>query len=103
MKPKIKVAILEPNSIFRLGLKKILTDEDIEVVGEAADATSGMQMIRIKQPHIVILANDLSKTDSIHFCDWIHRNFPKIKSIFLLKNADFLRSINCSKHPLKDF
>ena len=75
MKPKIKAVILDNNAIFRLGLKKILTDEAIEVVGEAADSVSGMKIIRTQQPHIVILADDLPKTDSIHFCDWIDRNF----------------------------
>ncbi len=103
MKPKIKVAILESNSIFRLGLKKILTDDEIDIVGEAADVASSMQMIRVKQPHIVVLANDLPKTDSINFCDWIHRNFPNMKTLFLLKNSDVALLNQLMKTSAKGF
>ena len=103
MKPKIKVVILEPNSIFRIGLKKILTVDEIDIVGEAADAPLGMKMICVKQPHIVVLANDLPKTDSINFCDWIHRNSPNIKTLFLLKNPDMALLNQLMKTSAKGF
>ena len=88
MKPKIKVVILDYHPIFRLGLKKILTDEAIDLVGEAADGIAGMQVIRAKQPHIVLLANNLPKTNDIRFCDWMDQHFPQIKTFIFLKNRD---------------
>jgi hypothetical protein len=49
MKSKIKVVILEPNSIFRLGLEKTICDDEINIVGEANDGMMGSQVIRSKQ------------------------------------------------------
>ncbi len=103
MKPKIKVVILDHNPIFRLGLKKMLADEVIDLIGEAADGVAGMQLIRAKQPHIVLLANDLPKTNDISFCDWIDRNFSQIKTLFLLKNRDMALLNQLMKTSAKGF
>lgn len=99
----IKVVILDHNAIFRLGLKKILTDEAIELVGEAADGITGMQVIRAQQPQVVLLANDLPKTNEISFCDWIDRYFPKMRTLFLLKNRDMALLNQLMKTSAKGF
>lgn len=88
MTPKIKIVLIEANRIFRLGLKKLLTDEAIDIVGEAANAATGMDLIRKHQPEVVLLATDLPDTTETSLCDWIHRHFAQTKTIFLLKNTD---------------
>src|ERR1700722_10135029 len=103
MKTKIKIVILEHNVIFRLGLKKTLTDDEIDIVGEAADGASGMHIIRAKQPQIVLLANDLPRANDINFCDWINRNFSNIKILFLLKDSDIALLNQLMKTSAKGF
>ncbi len=105
MKPKIKVAILEHNSIFRLGLKKILTDDEIEIVGEAADGIAGMQVIRSQQPQIVLLANDLPKTNDISFLRLDTPKFSENKDFISIKKfrCSRLDSINLLKTSAKGF
>ena len=88
MTPKIKIVLIEANRIFRLGLKKLLTDDAIDIVGEAANAAAGMDLIRKQQPEVVLLATDLPDATEVSLCDWIYRHFPQTKTIFLLKNAD---------------
>ncbi len=88
MTPKIKIVLIEANRIFRLGLRKLLTDDTIDIVGEAANATAGMDFIRKQQPDVVLLATDLPDATEVSLCDWIHRHFPQTKTLFLLKNAD---------------
>ncbi len=88
MIPKIKVIILDNNRIFRLGLKKILADEEIDIVGEAANGVIGASIIRLQQPDVVLLSSDLPEANAVSFCEWIHRHSPKIKTLFLLKNAE---------------
>ena len=88
MTPKIKIVLIEANRIFRLGLKKLLTDDAIDIVGEAANATTGMDLIRKQQPEVVLLATDLPDATEVSLCDWIYRHFSQTKTIFLLKNAD---------------
>lgn len=85
---KIKIVLMEANRIFRLGLKKLLTDDAIDIVGEAVNAAAGMDLIRKQQPDVVLLATDLPDATEVGLCDWIHRHFSQIKTIFLLKNTD---------------
>src|SRR5271154_6331353 len=88
MKPKIKIVLIEANRIFRLGLKKLLTDDAIDIVGEVANAAAGMDLIRKQQPDVVLLATDLPDATEVSLCDWIHRHFSRTKILFLFKNTD---------------
>jgi DNA-binding NarL/FixJ family response regulator len=88
MTAKIKIVLIEANRIFRLGLKKLLTDDAIDIVGEAANAATGMDLIRKQQPEVVLLATDLPDATEVSLCDWIHRHFSQTRTLFLLKNAD---------------
>lgn len=103
MTAKIKVIILDSNRIFRLGLKKILIDEEIDIVGEAADGITGASIIRLRQPDVVLLSNDLPEANEVNFCEWIHRYSPKIKILFLLKNADISTLSRLLKTSAKGF
>lgn len=103
MTSKIKIIILDGNRIFRLGLKKILADEEIDIVGEAADGVAGASMIRLQQPDIILLSNDLPETNEVSFCEWIQRHFPKTKILFLLKNADIVILNRLLKTSAKGF
>lgn len=84
----IKVALIDESPIFRLGLKKCLADENIEVIGEAADGVSGQRLIRQKQPDIVLLSADLPDGAALTFCDFAAAHFPKMRLIFLLNPHD---------------
>ncbi len=88
MSTKIRIALIEANRIFRLGLKKLITDEVIDIVGEASTGSAGMELIRKKQPEVVLLSNDLLDVTANSFCEWMHRHFTQTKIIILLKNAD---------------
>lgn len=103
MKPKIKVVILDGNRIFRLGLKKILADEEIDIVGEAADGAVGTNIIRQQKPDVVLLSSELPETNEIGFCEWIHRHFQETKVLFLLKNADIPTLSRLLKTSAKGF
>lgn len=88
---KIRTILIEPNRIIRLGLKKLLTDDTIDIVGEAANAVAGMDLIRKQKPDVVLLAADLPDATEVNLCEWLHRNFQKIKVVFLLKSVNMPR------------
>jgi len=53
---KIRVAIIEDHDLTRVGIRKgFLQSFEIQVVGEAANATEGLQMILTAQPDIAIV------------------------------------------------
>lgn len=91
MTTQIKMILIEPNRLVRLGLKKLLADDALDIVGESASAAAGMDLIRKLKPDIVLLATDLPDAIEVNFCEWIHRNFPNTKTVFLFKPVDTSR------------
>ena len=52
----IRVALVDDQSMIRTGLRMVLAAEpDIEVVGEAADGTTGVALVTRLQPDVVLL------------------------------------------------
>jgi DNA-binding NarL/FixJ family response regulator len=55
-KKRIRVVLADDHPIVRDGLRKLLTlEDDIDVVGEAADGREVLQVVQEKQPDVVIL------------------------------------------------
>lgn len=84
----IKIILIDESAIFRSGLKKFLSDEEIEIIGEAATGDQGQRLIRQKQPDMVLLDLDLPDTTGIQVCDYTQTHFPQINVVFLLNRSD---------------
>lgn len=84
----VKVMIIDESDLFRLGVKKHLTDAGMEVIGEAGDGMSAQRMIRQKTPDVVLLNADLPDGMSLSVCDFITTHFPQTCILFLLNHPD---------------
>ncbi len=63
---KIRVALIEDHDLTRVGIRTALMQKDeIEVVGEAANAVEGMKMLKLLQPDIAIIDIGLPDKDGI--------------------------------------
>jgi DNA-binding NarL/FixJ family response regulator len=63
---KIQVVLIEDHDLTRIGLRTALGQyESIEVVGEAADGKSGLELLRSRSPHIAIVDIGLPDIDGI--------------------------------------
>ena len=52
----IRVAIVDDQELVRTGFRMILeSEDDFEVVGEAADGRAGLEMVRIHKPDVVLM------------------------------------------------
>ncbi|MEM7325325.1 MAG: response regulator transcription factor, partial [Actinomycetota bacterium] len=52
----IRVGIVDDQELVRTGFRMILdSEDDIEVVGEAADGGSGLEMVRTTKPDVVLM------------------------------------------------
>ena len=52
----IRVAIVDDQELVRTGFRMILeSEDDFEVVGEAADGRAGLDMVRVNKPDVVLI------------------------------------------------
>ncbi|MCG6138164.1 MAG: response regulator transcription factor [Nostoc sp. LLA-1] len=63
---KIRIALIEDHDLTRVGIRTaLLQKNEIEVVGEAANAVEGLKMLKIAQPDIAIVDIGLPDKDGI--------------------------------------
>ncbi|MBO3462648.1 response regulator transcription factor [Aetokthonos hydrillicola Thurmond2011] len=63
---KIRVALIEDHDLTRVGIRTALMQrEEIQVVGEAGNATEGFNMLKLLQPDIAIIDIGLPDKDGI--------------------------------------
>ncbi|MDO5073525.1 NarL/NarP [Neisseria animaloris] len=56
----IKIILIDDHTLFRSGIKALLSrQEDLEVIGEAADGLSGVKLVEQLNPDIVLLDLDM--------------------------------------------
>lgn len=56
----IKIALIDDHTLFRSGIKALLSRQnDFEVIGEAADGLSGVKLVAQTRPDIVLLDLDM--------------------------------------------
>ena len=66
---RIKTLVVDDHPLLRKGVVDILSeDEDIEVVGEAADGAQAVEMARVLIPQVVILDLQISRWRIIFLC-----------------------------------
>lgn len=88
---KTRVIVVDDHSIIREGLISLLQQQpDLEVVGQAEDGQSALELIRKLRPDIVITDVIMPKLNGMDTTCQIVRQFPKVKVIALTgQNNDF--------------
>lgn len=80
----IKILLADDHAIVRDGLRRSLQmEEDMEVVGQAKDGLSAIQMVKDLLPDVVIMDISMPDINGMDTCREIIRDFPKIKIIGL--------------------
>ena len=79
----IKTIIIDEDKTSRLGIKSLLTDDSIEIVGEAADGSSGIKLAFAEKPDVIILEFYLPDMLGSQVCRVINRKIPSAKILFL--------------------
>ena len=80
----IRVLIVDDHPIVRRGLWSLLSSyPDIEVVGEAQEATGALQAVKELAPHVILLDIQMAGVDGIEITSRILRASPMTKIIIL--------------------
>jgi DNA-binding NarL/FixJ family response regulator len=79
-----RVVIVDDHAIFRAGIIALLSaEQDIEVVGEAADGLSAFQAVNNLKPNLVITDLSMPKTSGTEGIRQIRRRFPDLGIVVL--------------------
>jgi CheY-like chemotaxis protein/GNAT superfamily N-acetyltransferase len=82
--PRCKVLIVDDHSIFRDGIRTVLSlIEDIDVVGEASDGNEAISKVGELNPDVVLMDIALPGMDGLEASRHITKEFPDVKFLLL--------------------
>ncbi len=80
----INIVIVDDHPVFRMGLRKIISQEDdMKVIGEAEDAAKGFSIIQKVLPDIAIIDISLKDSNGLTLIHEVTRYFKKVKPLVL--------------------
>lgn len=85
----IRVIIADDHAMMRGGLRSILEDEnDLEVIGEAADGREALSLSREMAPHVVVMDIAMPNLNGIEATRQLRREVPEAKVVALSMHSD---------------
>jgi DNA-binding NarL/FixJ family response regulator len=79
-----KILLVDDHQVLREGLRSMLERQpDMEVVGEAADGTAALRLVRELGPDLVIMDVNMPGMDGIDVTRLISRDHPNVKVLAL--------------------
>ncbi len=85
----INILITEDHTIVREGLRNVLSDEDdLLVVGEAADGLEALKLVKELVPHVVLMDISLPNLNGVEATRRIKQEFPNVQVIALSMHSD---------------
>jgi DNA-binding NarL/FixJ family response regulator len=86
---KVKILLVDDHALFRVGMRKILEqEEDFEIVGEAEDPRGAFDAAQAHSPDIVLLDLSISPPGGIETTQRIKREVPATAIIALAVQED---------------
>ena len=93
---RIQIVIVEDHPIFRMGMKEMIENEpDMRVVGEAADATAALKLVREKKPDMVVVDLSLKNSSGLDLVKDISDGPKPVASLVLSMHDEALHAQRC--------
>ncbi len=95
MVPKIQIILVDDHRIFRDGIKSLLSEMDyIDIIGEASGGLELLELLKIKQPDLLIVDITMPGMSGIEVARQIACLYPEIKVMILSMhtNEEFVMS-----------
>lgn len=82
--PKIRVLLTDDHTLFRQAIRTLLSSEpDMEVVGEAADASGAITLAHDLRPDVILMDIGMAGMSSFEATRQIRRERPEMRVLFL--------------------
>jgi DNA-binding NarL/FixJ family response regulator len=100
----IRVLLVDDHALMREGLIQLFSlEEDIHVVGEAADGFEALEKIRLERPDIVLLDIHLPIVDGIAVTRQITHQFPDVAIIMLTMYRQNQQIVDAMRNGAKGY
>ena len=100
---KIRIALIDDHTLFRSGLKALLTRQnDFEIVGEAADGLEGVKLVEQVKPDLVLLDLDMPTMNGHEALEQILEADPNMAVLMLTVSEDGDDLAECTRLSFKE-
>ena len=90
----IRVVLVDDHAILRSGLSQLLASaDDVEVVGEAADGTEAVAVVRAQAPDVVLMDLQMPGMDGVTATRQILASWPEVQIVVLTSYSDSARIV----------
>jgi DNA-binding NarL/FixJ family response regulator len=79
----MKVLLVDDHALFLQALKMLLTANNYEVVGTAADGLEALQQARLLRPELILMDIEMPGCDGLAATRLIKAEMPQIKIVIL--------------------
>lgn len=80
----VKVVIVDDHAIVRQGIEMYLAvDSDIEIIGQGSNGLEALELVREKQPDVVLMDLLMPEMDGVTAIEAIKKEFPQVEIVAL--------------------
>jgi two-component system, NarL family, response regulator DegU len=84
----IRLVLVDDHRLLREGLRRSLSEEGFEVVGEAADGEAAIEVAAATQPDVILMDVTMPNLGGVEATKRIHEAQPNIRIVMLTMHAD---------------
>ena len=86
---RTRVLLVEDHGLVRAGFRALLDGiSGVHVVGEAADGNSGLSMIRLKKPNVVLMDIALPGLNGLEVLERVVKEQPRVRVVMLSMHSN---------------
>ncbi len=84
-----RVVLADDHALVRAGIRLLIEQlPDMEVVGEASDGHTALQLVREHQPHVLLTDITMGERSGLALAAQVAREFPAVRVIILSMHAN---------------
>ena len=84
----IRLMLADDHRMLREGLRRSLSDEGFDVVGEASDGDEAVRLADTLRPDVILMDVTMPDVDGVEATRRIHQQHPEIRVVMLTMHAD---------------
>lgn len=84
----IRLMLADDHRMLREGLRRSMTDQGFDVVGEARDGDEAIRLAEELQPEVILMDVTMPEVDGVEATRQIKQLYPEIRVVMLTMHAD---------------